>query len=907
VWVESSGMERNVFVRFERCFVLTEKDKAAILHLFADTRYRLWINGHFVQTGPGRFVTAYPEYDTVSLADTMRAGENVIVVEVNYFGAPSYQHMPDSRPGFIAAGCCGGHDLGTPGAWTARRMSAWSSEAPLYSFAQSPVEICDTRLLDIDKPAAPVVCREVPWGPLKPFSGIPLPFDDVFPRRLEVAGALSDDERRVGFVACDPEAEQALMRDGHVKPWIAFQTWLWSPNAQIIRLGCFWSDLFFNGVPVPTITCMAHGNRGYTELDLSQGWSRLSGRVEVLTSRWSYLLGIPRASGVTLHATRDRADPRVFYVTQETARDVLTNAVLRDEQRFPEGYAIYGDAGACAPARMMGWDALAPGAVRHVPIESWHAHASRHARAATWCFSFAGEYLGHTRLEVEAPAGSVLDVAYDDWQAESGMVALYQSHPFTDSADRYILRGGRQVVEGFHPRGGKFLQITLRVPATGGPAPLTLHDVRIRSRQVWSEDQTRFTCDHAALTWAWPVSFRTLTASTEDAFTDCPWRERGSYIDDVRVSVHLNLLLNHDLRVARRTLLSFAQAPLPDGQLPCCAPSWLRKPHDDFTLTWIMALHDYWALTGDTACVRACRDALEGIWNSSSWETEASSGLWNLVGRRPFFDWGILASEREGEAHAGINLLRIEAARHTAVLLRALGDEDAARAFEAMAARVTTSLFACLWDEQEGRFYASRHARTPALHANALAIAYEIGTPNKRNRILAYIEPMLRANLVRGLERGPGGGHMELVCLFPLLTGLARHGRPDLAEQLIEDHYGYLQALGDDTLPECFCLVRKGGGSRCHSWSGAPAVYAARYVLGLRPAIPGNVSQWIWDPVVHGITQARGRIAHKEGWLDVEWERTGDKLTYQLQGPPGVEFRARDGSALVSRGIMQVL
>ncbi len=95
---------RNQFVRFERWFHLQEIRGKFPLSLFADTRYRLRVNGAFVAAGPGRFVTQFPEFDTHELSPFLRPGANRISVEVNFFGASSYQSMPDGKPGFIAWG-----------------------------------------------------------------------------------------------------------------------------------------------------------------------------------------------------------------------------------------------------------------------------------------------------------------------------------------------------------------------------------------------------------------------------------------------------------------------------------------------------------------------------------------------------------------------------------------------------------------------------------------------------------------------------------------------------------------------------------------------------------------------------------------------------------------------------------
>jgi hypothetical protein len=552
----------------------------------------------------------------------------------------------------------------------------------------------------------------------------------------------------------------------------------------------------------------------------------------------------------------------------------------------PENWSLAdGDESQLTPARMVAWDRLAEGARRNLSMDRWSEVVEIQAKAASWCVSFEGEFMGYVVLDVEAPAGSILDVACDDWQTEEGAVALYRSNPFTDSADRFVLRGGRQQVELFHPRGGKYLQVTLR--SSTGIAPLALHEIKVRSRQRAIADLTEFESDSEVLNWLWPVAFRTLVSSTDETYADCPWRERASYIGDCYVNLHLDSVLTGDRRTSRRTLREFALARLPNGQLACCAPAWLRKAHEDYTLIWILALRDYWALRGDSEIVEEVWPTVQGIWASPTWQ-EHSSGLWSLHGADPFIDWGVLPSERSGPGNAVINLFRLGALKASTELAIAVERGQEAVTFEREARRLEANLFQFLWKEEEGRFLASLGATTPALHANVLALAFQAGSAQQRSRILDYLEPRLLQNLEKGLADGQFSGHLELYFLHYLLPALAEHGRPGLAESLIDSHYGYLQSLGDDTLPECFCRVEQAVGSRCHSWSGAGAIYAARYVLGIRPATPGNPNHLLCAPVVDRITRASGRIAHPDGWITVSWQKDRNGGVPEVSAPRGV-------------------
>lgn len=69
-------------VVFRREFRLEQKPKQASLHLFADARYVLWINGRYIDRGPARFEPISPEYDTIDVAEDLKTGDNAVAVLV---------------------------------------------------------------------------------------------------------------------------------------------------------------------------------------------------------------------------------------------------------------------------------------------------------------------------------------------------------------------------------------------------------------------------------------------------------------------------------------------------------------------------------------------------------------------------------------------------------------------------------------------------------------------------------------------------------------------------------------------------------------------------------------------------------------------------------------------------------
>ncbi len=68
--------------RFRKTFALETVPERFPIKISADTRYKLWVNGHFAQFGPARCFRDIWYYDTVDLAPWLVPGENVLAVEV---------------------------------------------------------------------------------------------------------------------------------------------------------------------------------------------------------------------------------------------------------------------------------------------------------------------------------------------------------------------------------------------------------------------------------------------------------------------------------------------------------------------------------------------------------------------------------------------------------------------------------------------------------------------------------------------------------------------------------------------------------------------------------------------------------------------------------------------------------
>src|SRR5687768_4246402 len=86
IWFPSRRTLANTFVLFRRELMLHSAPARAAGWITADSHYRLTINGVRLQWGPAPCDPRRVDVDPVDLAPHLRAGPNVIGVEVLYYG-----------------------------------------------------------------------------------------------------------------------------------------------------------------------------------------------------------------------------------------------------------------------------------------------------------------------------------------------------------------------------------------------------------------------------------------------------------------------------------------------------------------------------------------------------------------------------------------------------------------------------------------------------------------------------------------------------------------------------------------------------------------------------------------------------------------------------------------------------
>jgi len=512
---------------------------------------------------------------------------------------------------------------------------------------------------------------------------------------------------------------------------------------------------------------------------------------------------------------------------------------------------------------------------------------------------FRAEVNGRCEIDIDAPAGTILDIGYEE-EAKDGRLSLTAfGYRF---ADRYILREGRQSSGNvFAYRGFRLVQIVLR----NFDRPVTIHAIRGVQRRYPYPQAALFTCSDPLLDQIWKASVETISACSTDVIVDCPWRENTLWLNDLLVSNLTSLQAFGDPRLNARCLRLAASQPRKDGLLPGAVPAGLmpglendlEASRDSIVLlatNLFLAnlLEEHLRYTGDEVVVRELLTSLLRIHETfDSWED--SEGL--IQPRKPywnFIDWSYPQPPHppaEGPENACVlNWFRAFSLMGTATLLEQLGMPEKVEAFRSKAAKVSAATDRRFWNEKRNCYVECAEApdglATQVSHAVALLSG---GVP--QGRMPAVIAALDRDDLLAP----------ELYMQHLVLRALMKFGDPQIAIQRIRKYWGPIVQGGSPTIGECGVQQPHskysffGAASLCHGFSTTPIDFFQSVILGVKPISPGFRRCSI-IPHPFDLACASGTIPTPAGDLKISWRKGKDQLTLELDVPVGVTAQLED-------------
>lgn len=416
--------------------------------------------------------------------------------------------------------------------------------------------------------------------------------------------------------------------------------------------------------------------------------------------------------------------------------------------------------------------------------------------------------------------------------------------------DRLILAEGENELEQFEYKCFRYVQLLIsnRTEKTETPGEgktervenpegrkasrstgtIRMWDFRVDYRHYPFDDgRCGFWSEHRLIRQIWDICKNAVRNCSQEAFLDCPSREKGQYLGDLTVTAHAFYCLTGDTKLFRKALMDFAHSTIICEGMMAVAPGSFMQEIADFSLLYPYQLLLYYQFTQDKDFLREMLPVAEGIehyfekFRNENGMLENVKTKWNLVdwpeNLRDNYDFGLFQPVVGDGCHNVINALYIGMKECIEEIRDILGTAKASDA-----AGLKRAFIESFYDAESGLFRDSTVSAHSSLHANVFAAFY--GIEPEGNRIADFI-----------MEKGLCCG--VFVSYF-VLYALIRLGRPEAAYALIinqtEHSWYHMIKEGAAAAYEAWGKEQKWNTSLCHAWAAAPIpVLMKLQVLGM--------------------------------------------------------------------------
>ena len=531
------------------------------------------------------------------------------------------------------------------------------------------------------------------------------------------------------------------------------------------------------------------------------------------------------------------------------------------------------------------------------PRKSVTIRSAKKSGGIYFALDFGQTILANLELTLKGPAGAVVELGY----CEVLLNNLADSTPFDWLAfcDRIITRKGTTVHRVTQPRAFRYLM--LRV--SNVRADVVIENLSAFECIYPTKTVGEFHSSDKALDKIFDLSARTVNLCMEDAYTDCPTRERSQWLGDFQPEGLFSYYAFGEYDLARKAIWEYGHGNTEEGWIPGVFP--ITKP---FNLpTWGMRfpviVWEYFLHTGDRETLNLIYD---GVTKQMDWfaNFENKEGLLENLTGWSFLDWTKLDWNFNDGAVQGWYL---EALEHCVHIAREFGDAKSSRKYRAKAERLRKTLAEAYWSKKRGAFMKytplldkrPSNARHDLLgqHENFLFSLLKVGSPAMRKQAIASMKgaagkylPNIGGYQSYYSKMDQYGSYSSEETIFintPFwsyyaLLALMEVGEDEAAIEYIRICWGLMLDHGATT---CWEMWDRNT-SHCHGWSAAPAMILPAYILGVKPLKPG-FAEFEIAPRLGGLEWAKGTVPTVKGLVRVAWklDKAGGDLTCTINVP----------------------
>lgn len=562
--------------------------------------------------------------------------------------------------------------------------------------------------------------------------------------------------------------------------------------------------------------------------------------------------------------------------------DAASRYIMPSGEKGGTGPLTAAEAVACDYCRVI---PFIPGGTKPVTLQP----TAKTTKGMFVVYDLGQEDIGIFSMKLDAPAGTVIDIAHGEHLEDLGVRAYVGGRQF---ADRYICKQGENEFSiPFRRFGCRYIQLHV----TKFKEPVTLEYVGLLPLRYPLQEKGKFESTDTKLRDILETAKQTVKLGMMEHYMDCPWREQSMYAFDSRNTALFGYYAFGEYQYPVPSFSLLGDGQRRDGLLELCAPARVPITIPIFSLIWISALRDHCLFSGRTALIKKYRASAQKILETFLEQKDEKTGLYGLFHDDrywTFYEWapGLdFKSDKPPFGNDGVfrldaphNLFLMEAMRAYSDSLRFLGETKEAATWSKLAKELGMAVHKKFWNPKK-RVYATFADRRKTWHYAELTQALALD-----NQIVPAKERKQLQNL---LFTDNGLVPMTLSTLF--YGYRATIGATSKRQESVLAHcqklFGDMLKTGATSFWEspdgakAFDLA----GSLCHPWSAVPIWITQAYIAGVRPLEPGFKTFTV-EPHPCNLPRMKSTIPTPGGPVHIEWDFTkSDKIN--VRAPKGLK------------------
>lgn len=493
--------------------------------------------------------------------------------------------------------------------------------------------------------------------------------------------------------------------------------------------------------------------------------------------------------------------------------------------------------------------------------------------APSLLLDFGREIAGRIVVQSKSQQDSILSIAY----GESELEALATGITSEQRGGNYLGTNILDVPANGMARGPKSAFRYVRIRFLRGAPVMLFRSIPAEAIVYPVKHEGSFESSDPVLNRIWETAAYTAHLCMQDDIWDAPKRDRGRWAGDLDVEARTILSAFGDKFLLEDTLRRLADETPANDPVNGIA---------GYTAQWITTLATLYQQSGDREFVASQHEALLRFLHTMDGDLDSATSLLRTNARGwGFVDWAPGLYGDTPDTRIGTTLELLRAYEAAPMLLRAAGDEPAAKNYQA---RADSLLQAC----RKSLLSAQTQTLGTTWQLNALAVLTGVAGSDDST--------IWRNVFVHVKQDAPTDQVISPYFNFYLLEAMAETGHQQQALDWMREYWGGMLAEGATSFWESydlrwpktdFHLSLQADGtsgyfvSLAHGWSSGPLSWLDENVLGVRATSPGYDSVDL-HPALLGMQFARGTVPTPHGLIAVSIDQSRG---LSLDLPKGVE------------------